>query len=158
MTVAYLGLGANLGDRSANLAEAIRRIASPRVQVLRASSIWETAPQGKLDQPWFLNQVIEVETDLSAPELLEHAQRIEAEMGRVRAARNDPRVIDVDILLFGSEPWSAPGIKIPHPRLAGRRFVLEPLSELAPGLRHPVTGKSVREMLREVSDQDVRRF
>lgn len=151
MTIAYLGLGANLGDRAANLAEVLRRIASPRIRVLRASSLWETAPQGKLDQPWFLNQVIEVETDLSAPELLEHVRSIEAAMGRVRipGERNHPRVIDIDILLFGEERWSTPELEIPHPRLAERRFVLEPLTELVPRFS---------EMLPRVADQQVRRL
>ena len=155
-TTAYLGLGANLGDRAASLAEAARRIASDRVLVRRSSSAWETAPRGILDQPWFLNQVLEIDTDLSAVELFRHIQGIELEMGRVRGERNGPRLIDIDILLFGDQQVSAPDLEIPHPRMAERRFVLEPLAELAPGLRHPVTGKTTREMLVEVGDQAAR--
>jgi len=156
MTTAYLGLGANLGDRAANLAEAARRIASADVRVLRVSSSWETAPRGILDQPWFLNQVIEVETDLTAVELFRHVQEIEREMGRVRAERDGPRLIDIDILLYGDQQVSEPDLEIPHPRMAERRFVLEPLAELAPALRHPVTGKTVQEMLVKVKDQVAR--
>ena len=156
-TTAYLGLGANLGDRAANLAEAARRIASDRVHVRRGSSSWETAPRGILDQPWFLNQVLEIETDLSAVELFRHVQEIERDMGRVRAERNGPRLIDIDILLYGDQQVSEPGLEIPHPRMSERRFVLEPLAELAPGLRHPVTGATIREMLEAVGDQQVAR-
>jgi len=156
MTTAYLGLGANLSDRAANLAEAARRIASADLRVLRVSSSWETAPRGILDQPWFLNQVIEVETDLSAMQLFHHLQEIEQEMGRVRAARDGPRLIDIDILLYGDQQVSEPDLEIPHPRMAERRFVLEPLAELAPALRHPVTGRTVQEMLAKVKDQVAR--
>jgi len=156
MTTAYLGLGANLGDRAANLAEAARRIASADVRVLRVSSSWETAPRGILDQPWFLNQVMEVETDLSAMQLFHQIQEIEREMGRVRAARDGPRLIDIDILLYGDQQVSEPDLEIPHPRMAERRFVLEPLAELAPALRHPVSGKTVQEMLAKVKDQVAR--
>jgi len=156
MTTAYLGLGANLSDRAANLAEAARRIASADVRVLRVSSSWETAPRGILDQPWFLNQVIEVETDLSAMQLFHHLQEIEREMGRVRAERDGPRLIDIDILLYGDQQVSEPDLEIPHPRMAERRFVLEPLAELASALRHPVTGKTVQEMLVKVKDQVAR--
>jgi len=153
MTVAYLGLGANLGDRAANLAEAARRIASPQMRVQRISSTWETAPRGLVDQPWFLNQVIEVATDFAPVELFQHIQKVEREMGRVRAEPNGPRLIDIDILLYGDQQVSAPGLEIPHPRMSERRFVLEPLAELAPGVRHPVTGKTAREMLALVKDQ-----
>jgi 2-amino-4-hydroxy-6-hydroxymethyldihydropteridine diphosphokinase len=153
MPIAYLGLGANIGNPAANLAEATFRIASEAVRVLRASSIWETAPQGKLDQPWFLNQVIEIETDLTPGQLFARLQEVEREMGRVRFERNGPRLIDIDILLFGDQCVTGPGLEIPHPRIAERRFVLEPLAELAPDLRHPVTNKSVREMLAAVAGQ-----
>jgi 2-amino-4-hydroxy-6-hydroxymethyldihydropteridine diphosphokinase len=106
-----------------------------------------------LDQPWFLNQVIEVETDLAPVELFQHIQKVEREMGRVRAELNGPRLIDIDILLYGDQQVSAPGLEIPHPRMSERRFVLEPLAELAPAVRHPLTGKTAREMLALVKDQ-----
>ena len=157
MTTAYLGLGANLGDRAANLAEAARRIACPQVRVRRVSSTWETAPRGILEQPWFLNQVIEIETDLAPFELFQHLQKVEREMGRARAEPNGPRLIDIDILIFGDWHLDVPGLVIPHPRMSERRFVLEPLAELAPDLRHPVTKLTVREMLAAVADQAVRR-
>jgi 2-amino-4-hydroxy-6-hydroxymethyldihydropteridine diphosphokinase len=155
---AYLGLGANLGDRSANLADAVRRMASDRLHVQRVSSLWETAPRGIVDQPWFLNQAIEVETELSAAELFQHIQQVEREMGRVRAERNGPRVIDIDILLYGDQHVQTPDLEIPHPRMAERRFVLEPLAEVAPDLRHPVTQLTVQEMLVAVANQAVRRY
>lgn len=157
MPIVYLGLGANMGDTAANLAEAATRIASDAVHVLRASSIWETAPQGKFDQPWFLNQVLEIETDLPAEQLFRRLQEVERTMGRVRAELNGPRSIDIDILLYGDQRVIQPGLEIPHPRIAERRFVLEPLAELSPELLHPVTGLNVRAMLGAVGDQQARR-
>ena len=158
MKIAYLGLGSNLGDRAANLAEAARRVASDRVLVKRASSVWETAPRGMTDQPWFLNQVIEIETELFPLALFRHLQRMERKMGRVRAAeRNGPRLIDIDILLYGDAALRLAELEIPHPRMAERRFVLEPLAELAPDLRPPGGHQTIRQMLGQVMDQEVRK-
>jgi 2-amino-4-hydroxy-6-hydroxymethyldihydropteridine diphosphokinase len=153
MKIAYLGLGSNLGDRDANLAEAITRLTNEGVRVLRVSPIWETAPRDVLDQPWFLNQVIEVESDLFPRQLFRRIQRIEREMGRQKRTPKGPRLIDIDILLFGNAVVESPDLEIPHPRMTERRFVLAPLAELAPDLRHPVLKSTIRELLAEVAGQ-----
>jgi 2-amino-4-hydroxy-6-hydroxymethyldihydropteridine diphosphokinase len=158
MKLAYLGLGSNMGDREANLARARELLASDRVIVKRASALYETAPRDVLDQPDFLNQVVEVETDLFPRQLLDRAKQVERKMGRVVVQVKGPRVIDVDILLYANAIVSGPGLDIPHPGIPERRFVLEPLAELAPGLRHPVTKRTIRQMLKAVSDQQVRRL
>lgn len=157
MKIAYLGLGSNLGDRNANLTEAIRLLAGDSVRVLRASSIWETEPRDVRDQPWFLNQVIEVESDLLPRQLFQRIQRIEREMGRQRRIPKGPRLIDIDILLYGNAVVKTDDLEIPHPRMAERRFVLAPLAELAPDLRHPVSKRAVRELLAEVAEQSAKK-
>jgi 2-amino-4-hydroxy-6-hydroxymethyldihydropteridine diphosphokinase len=158
LTTVYLSLGSNLGDRALNLAVARNHLEAEDVRILRASSIYETAPRDLTAQPWFLNQVIEAETSLFPRQLLHRVLKVERAMGRKRTTPKGPRVIDVDILLFGSSTVSTADLEIPHPRIAERRFVLQPLVELAPDLRHPVTLKSVREMLAKVMDQAVRRY
>jgi 2-amino-4-hydroxy-6-hydroxymethyldihydropteridine diphosphokinase len=158
LTTVYLSLGSNLGDRAPNLALARKHLEAEDVRILRASSIYETAPRDLTAQPWFLNQVIEAETSLFPRQLLHRVLKVERVMGRKRMTPKGPRVIDVDILVFGSSTVSTADLEIPHPRIAERRFVLEPLVELAPDLRHPVTLKSVREMLAKVMDQAVRRY
>jgi 2-amino-4-hydroxy-6-hydroxymethyldihydropteridine diphosphokinase len=154
----YIALGSNLGDRVDNLLLARERIVSPHVRLARASSIYETAPREVLDQPWFLNQVVAAETTLFPRQLLARLLRIEQEMGRRRTIDKGPRIIDLDILLFGDVVIHAAGLEIPHPRMAERRFVLEPLAELAPQLRPPRSRDTVREMLANVMDQPVRRL
>ena len=158
MKTAYIALGSNLGDRAENLRLAREQMQSPNLRLTRASSLYETEPRSLLDQPWFLNQVIEAQTTLFPRQLLARLLKIELEMGRKRTIPNGPRVLDLDIVLFGDSVINAAGLEVPHPRMAERRFVLEPLAELVPELRHPRTRLSVREMLAHVMDQPVRRL
>ncbi|HTP33475.1 MAG TPA: 2-amino-4-hydroxy-6-hydroxymethyldihydropteridine diphosphokinase [Candidatus Acidoferrales bacterium] len=147
MKRAYLSLGSNLGDREANLYAALDRLKPARV-----SPVYETEPVDYKAQAWFLNLVAEVETHLFPRQMLAQAQRIERDLGRVRTLPKGPRTIDIDILLFGGAIVHTPELEIPHPRMAERRFVLQPLADLAPDLRHPVTHRSVREMLAGLAD------
>jgi 2-amino-4-hydroxy-6-hydroxymethyldihydropteridine diphosphokinase len=153
----YLSLGSNIGDRERNLRDAVDLLAEPQLRAVRVSSFYETEPLEVLDQPWFLNAVVEAETDLFPKQLLARVQRIEQVLGRRRLKPKGPRTIDIDILLYGGAVIDADELQVPHPRLAERRFVLEPLAELAPNLHHPVTGRSVAEMLVAVAKQQVRR-
>jgi 2-amino-4-hydroxy-6-hydroxymethyldihydropteridine diphosphokinase len=146
LNTAFLSLGSNLGDRAALLNEALDRLETAGIRVVRRSSIHETEPQDYLDQPRFLNMAIEVETDLTPRELLAAIQKIETEMGRQRTIPKGPRTIDIDILFYANQVIATPALEIPHPRLTERNFVLDPLQEIAPDLRHPVTGKTVREL------------
>ena len=139
------------------MADALERLESGGIRVALKSSFYETEPQELLDQPWFLNMVIEVETSLFPLQLLARVLKIEREMGRRRLVPKGPRIIDLDILLYGNHVVNVDRLQIPHPALAARRFVLEPLVELAPDLRHPILRKSMRELLAEVTDQVVRR-
>ena len=139
------------------MADALERLESGGIRVARKSSFYETEPQELLDQPWFLNMVIEVETSLFPLQLLARVLKIEREMGRRRLVPKGPRIIDLDILLYGNHVVNVDRLQIPHPGLAARRFVLEPLVELAPDLRHPILRKSMRELLADVTDQIVRR-
>jgi 2-amino-4-hydroxy-6-hydroxymethyldihydropteridine diphosphokinase len=157
LKLVYIALGSNLGDRAEHLQQAREHIEGPDLHVLRASSIYETAPRDMTDQPWFLNQVIECETDLFPRQLLERLQKIERTMGRKRRIAKGPREIDLDILFYGDAVIKAPELDIPHPRMTERRFVLEPLSELIPDKKHPGTRKTIREMLAGVTNQAVRK-
>ena len=147
MKLLYLSLGSNVGDREANLHAAVERLGAARV-----SPIYETEPVDYVNQAWFLNLVAEVETDLFPRQALAWTQRIERELGRVRTVPKGPRTIDIDILLFGGVLMRTKELEIPHPRMAERRFVLQPLADLAPDLRHPATGRTVREMLASLLD------
>jgi 2-amino-4-hydroxy-6-hydroxymethyldihydropteridine diphosphokinase len=144
--IAFLSLGSNVGDRVANLKVAINRIGSLG-EVIATSSIYETEPVEFLAQPWFLNCVVKLDTEKMPKQLLAAILTIEKEMGRHRHQRKGPRTIDIDILLFGNAVIETQGLTIPHPSMHERRFVLEPMSEIAPDVRHPVFKKKMREML-----------
>jgi len=148
MTWAYVGLGANVGNRRENLDHAVELLAAePGVRVLAVSSVRETDPVGYEDQPRFLNAACAVETELGPRELLERLLAIERALGRERTGpRFGPRTIDLDLLLYGNETLDEPGLTVPHPRLAERLFVLEPLHELAPDLVLP-DGRAIRDLV-----------
>jgi 2-amino-4-hydroxy-6-hydroxymethyldihydropteridine diphosphokinase len=151
----YLALGSNLGEREANLGTAIRKLHGRDFRVCRTSSVYETAALYYLEQPDFLNCVVEADTDLLPTRLLRRVSAIERSMGRKRAIPKGPRNIDIDILLHGSSVVDTSELQIPHPRMAERRFVLEPLAELAPDFRHPVDRRTIREMLAAAPAQRV---
>ncbi len=153
----FLSLGSNIGEREAQLGEAIERLEAADVHALRKSSVYETEPRDLRDQPWFLNLVLEVETGLSPIQLMATILEIEESMGRKRDVPKGPRTIDIDILVYGAALVETEDLKIPHPRLSQRRFVLEPLAEIAPDLQHPRSGKTMTELLRQVQGQGVRR-
>lgn len=156
MKTIYLSLGSNLGDRHANLRAAIERLGAPDLQVMRVSPTYETEPMENANQGWFLNLVVEAETKLFPLQLLARTEKIERALGRVRTVPKGPRTIDIDILLYGTAVMHTGKLEIPHPRLAERRFVLAPLHDLAPELRHPVTRATVAEMLRAAPPAVVR--
>ncbi len=158
MKTVYLSLGSNLGDRERNLREAIRMLGEAGVRALRVSSLYETEPVDVRDQPWFLNLVVEAETELFPKQLLARIRKIEFELGRKRVRPKGPRTADIDILLYGDSVIETGELTVPHPRLAERRFVLEPLAELAPELRHPVTRRTMRELLAGTAGQAVRKI
>jgi 2-amino-4-hydroxy-6-hydroxymethyldihydropteridine diphosphokinase len=154
----YLSLGSNLGDRAANLERAIAALPEAGVRVLRRSSLYETEPVDFLAQPWFLNCVVEAETSLMPRQLLHALQAIERKFGRKKRIVRGPRVIDLDILFYGASVIRTQEIEVPHPRMHKRRFVLAPLAELAPGLRHPVLGATVAELIAAVQDNSAVRI
>ena len=150
----FIGIGSNLGDRRANCREARDRLQElPQTRVMKESSLYESEPHGNA-KTWFGNSVVEIETEVSPAELLKQLEAIETAMGRkrVRGKRWGSRIIDLDILFYDKEIVNKRNLKIPHPRLANRRFVLVPLSELAPQLIHPGLNVSVSELLATVKD------
>jgi 2-amino-4-hydroxy-6-hydroxymethyldihydropteridine diphosphokinase len=157
MSIVYLALGTNLGDRFANLQAAITAL-PPTVRVLEQSPIYETPPWGLTDQPAFLNMVLKGETALAPAQLLDHLKRLERTLGRLPAVRWGPRQIDMDILFYDELILETPGLVIPHPRLQERAFVLVPLADLAPELIHPLLGQSVRGLLAKVDISGVKRY
>jgi 2-amino-4-hydroxy-6-hydroxymethyldihydropteridine diphosphokinase len=158
LKTAFLGLGSNIGAREANLREAVKRLEWDEIRILRRSALYETAPQELLDQPCFLNAVTEIETSLFPMQLLQRVREIERQMGRRRAIPNGPRNIDIDLLFYGRSLIASVELEVPHPRIAQRRFVLEPLAEIAPDFRHPLTGRTASEMLAGLEPQGVRRL
>ena len=158
LTVVYLSLGSNVGDREENLRSAVGELDDPGFRVRRVSAIVESAPLYLTDQPAFLNVVVETETTLAPEDVLRRIEAVERNLGRQRVIPNGPRTIDIDIVLFGDVVMDTPELTIPHPKMAERRFVLEPLAELAPALKHPVLDRTITELLEGVSEQLVTRY
>lgn len=150
---AYLLTGGNLGNREENLNTAKNLIDKYCGRVTAFSSLYETAAWGKTDQPAFLNQALEVKTELTARQLIRRILKLEKQMGRVREEKYDPRIIDIDILLFNKEQHNYPLLKVPHPEMHNRRFALLPLAEIGAEVIHPVLQKTISELLVECTDQ-----
>jgi len=148
----FLLLGSNLGDREAYLKKAIDLIETELGVAVKKTSVYETEAWGKTDEPNYLNQVVQVDTTLSARQVLEKILQIEIRMGRVRERKWGSRIIDIDILFYGQHMINEPGLIVPHPELHNRRFTLEPLSEIVPDLEHPVLKKSIFQLKSELKD------
>ena len=152
MTAVYLSLGSNIGNRAENLCAAIAALQEAGVHITRVSKIYETEPVDYLNQPWFLNCVVQAKTDLTPIDLLHQLRGIESAMGSSKAFSKGPRLIDLDILYFGTEVIATEALQVPHPRMAQRKFVLAPLAEIAPILRHPITNQTSEELLHSTVD------
>ena len=159
MATVYLSLGSNVGDRDSNIRAAIAALPPVGMQVKRVSSIYETEPVDFLDQPWFLNCVVEAETDLEPHALLQALRAIETRLGNKKEFAKGPRKLDLDILLYDAETLATPDLQIPHPRMFQRRFVLAPLAEIALNLKHPSWPATAAILLVHLADpSQVRRL
>jgi len=157
----FLSLGSNIGARKENLERALDALEREQIRVIARSSIYETEPQDVVEQPWFLNMTVECETRYFPLQLLAIIEKIERQMGRTpggESPRRGPRVIDIDILLFGNVTIDTPQLVIPHPRMLERRFVLEPLLEISPQAKHTGTREPLSRYLSKVSGQKMRKF
>ncbi len=151
----FIGLGSNLGDREGYIRQAIAALeATPGIALIAQASLYDTEPVGLEDQPWFLNTVVEIRTALQPRALLQRLKAIENELGRKARERWGPREIDLDLLLYGERVICEPDLTVPHPELARRKFALAPLAELAPEVVHPVLGRTIAELLRQLEAHD----
>ena len=153
----YLALGSNMGNRLANLKNAVSNL-PPQMEVKKKSLVYETPPWGYADQPAFLNMAVMVKTYLEPENLLSHIKRLETALGREPGFQNGPRVIDIDILFYDDVILDSPPLVIPHPRLHHRGFVLVPLNDIAPDLVHPVLGKLISELLLDVDRLNINEY
>jgi 2-amino-4-hydroxy-6-hydroxymethyldihydropteridine diphosphokinase len=153
MKTAFIGIGSNMSDPHRNCLDAVDRIGRiDKCEIISVSSLYLTEPVGVQDQEWYVNSAVSIATGLSARDLMKRLLEIEADMGRVRTTKWGPRVIDLDILLFGQDIIDDILVKVPHPMMHLRKFVMAPMAELAPDLMHPVLGKTIIELFKEISD------
>jgi 2-amino-4-hydroxy-6-hydroxymethyldihydropteridine diphosphokinase len=151
--IVFLSLGSNVGDRENNLRAAIAALPELDVKIKKVSSIYETEPVDLLEQPWFLNCVVEGETAAPPVELLKKLRELERRMGSKKLVARGPRLIDLDILVYGQQTIDSPELQVPHPRMLLRRFVLAPLAEIAPGLKHPSWSGTAAQLLATLDDK-----